>query len=146
MIRYWRKKKDVLTKLPKRQRTCRTGIAKFPALERTAIYPRPRKQFNGLSKQLRKAGTFKARFSFVFGAGYLPVRVTCWKLFPFIAKIDRVLICSLDCLCPLRLARVITLVLVLQYSIENRSITQSAKTTFKFGWHDALLFNYANVW
>ena len=35
MIRYWRKKKDVMTKLPKRQRTCRTGIAKFPALERT---------------------------------------------------------------------------------------------------------------
>ena len=27
--------KDVMTKLPKRQRTCRTGIAKFPALERT---------------------------------------------------------------------------------------------------------------
>lgn len=24
-----------MTKLPKRQRTCRTGIAKFPALERT---------------------------------------------------------------------------------------------------------------
>ena len=35
MIRYWRKKKDVMTKLPKRQRTCRTGIAKFPTLERT---------------------------------------------------------------------------------------------------------------
>lgn len=35
MIRYWQKKKDVMTKLPKRQRTCRTGIAKFPALERT---------------------------------------------------------------------------------------------------------------
>ena len=35
MIRYWRKKKDVMTKLPKRQRACRTGIAKFPALERT---------------------------------------------------------------------------------------------------------------
>ena len=35
MIRYWRKKKDVMTKLPKRQRTCRTGIAKFPAIERT---------------------------------------------------------------------------------------------------------------
>ena len=42
-----------------------------------AIYPRPRKQFNGLSKQLREAVTFKARFSFVFGAGYLPVRVIC---------------------------------------------------------------------
>ena len=24
-----------MTKLPKRQRTCRSGIAKFPALERT---------------------------------------------------------------------------------------------------------------
>ena len=35
MIRYWRKKKDVMTKLPKRQRTCPTGIANFPALERT---------------------------------------------------------------------------------------------------------------
>ena len=35
MVRYWRKKKDVMTKLPKRQHTCRTGIAKFPALERT---------------------------------------------------------------------------------------------------------------
>jgi len=35
MIRYWRKKKDVMTKLPKRQRTCRTGIAKFSTLERT---------------------------------------------------------------------------------------------------------------
>ena len=35
MIRYWRKKKDVMTKLPKHQRTCRTGIVKFPALERT---------------------------------------------------------------------------------------------------------------
>jgi len=35
MIRYWRKKKAVMTKLPKRQRTCRTGKAKFPALERT---------------------------------------------------------------------------------------------------------------
>lgn len=35
MIRYWRKKKPVMTKLPKRQRTCRTGKAKFPALERT---------------------------------------------------------------------------------------------------------------
>ena len=35
MIRYWRKKKDVMTKLPKCQRTCRTGIAKFPAIERT---------------------------------------------------------------------------------------------------------------
>ena len=33
MIRYWRKKKKVMAKLPKRQRTCRTGIAKFPALE-----------------------------------------------------------------------------------------------------------------
>ena len=31
MIRYWRKKKDVMTKLPKCQRTCCTGIAKFPA-------------------------------------------------------------------------------------------------------------------
>ena len=35
MIRYWRKKKVVTTKLPKRQRTCHTGIAKFPALETT---------------------------------------------------------------------------------------------------------------
>ena len=35
MIRYWRKKNVVLTKLPKRQCTCRTGIAKFPALEST---------------------------------------------------------------------------------------------------------------
>lgn len=35
MIRYWREKKVVMTKLPKRQRTCRTGIAKFPVLERT---------------------------------------------------------------------------------------------------------------
>ena len=35
MIRYWRKKKDLMTKLPKRQCTCRTGIAKFPVLERT---------------------------------------------------------------------------------------------------------------
>ena len=35
MIHYWRKKKDVMTKLPKRQRTCRTGIAKFLASERT---------------------------------------------------------------------------------------------------------------
>ena len=34
----------------------------------------------------------------------------------------RVLIGSLDCLCPLRLARVITLVLVLQHSIRNRFI------------------------
>ena len=94
MIRYWRKKKDVMTKLPKRQRTCRTGIAKFPALERTlkewiisqrensravttVMIRLKAKEFNGLSKQLRKAGTFKARFSFVFGAGYLPVRVIC---------------------------------------------------------------------
>ena len=42
-----------------------------------AIYPRLRKQFNGLSIQLREAGTFQVRFSFVFGAGYLPVRVIC---------------------------------------------------------------------
>ena len=35
MIHYWQKKKDVMTKLPKCQRTCRTGIVKFPALERT---------------------------------------------------------------------------------------------------------------
>ena len=35
MICYWRKKKVVMTKLPKRQCTCRTGIATFPALERT---------------------------------------------------------------------------------------------------------------
>ena len=35
MIHYWRKKKVVMTKLPKRQRTCHTGIAKFPALERS---------------------------------------------------------------------------------------------------------------
>ena len=28
MIRYWKKKKDAMTKLPKRQRTCRTGLAK----------------------------------------------------------------------------------------------------------------------
>ena len=35
MIHYWKKKKDVMTKLPKRQRTCRTGLVKFPALERT---------------------------------------------------------------------------------------------------------------
>ena len=35
MIRYWKKNKDVMTKLPKRQCTCCTGFAKFPALERT---------------------------------------------------------------------------------------------------------------
>ncbi|XP_015780763.1 PREDICTED: uncharacterized protein LOC107358684 [Acropora digitifera] len=38
MIHYWKKKRDVMTKLPQRQRTCRTcrtGLAKFPALERT---------------------------------------------------------------------------------------------------------------
>ena len=35
MIRYWRKKKAVMTKMSKCQRTCRTGKAKFPALERT---------------------------------------------------------------------------------------------------------------
>ena len=35
MICYWRKKKVVTKKLPKRQCTCRTGIAKFHALERT---------------------------------------------------------------------------------------------------------------
>ena len=35
MIRYWKKKNDAMTKLPTRQRTCRTGLAKFPALERT---------------------------------------------------------------------------------------------------------------
>ena len=35
MIRYWRKKKPVITKMPTRQRTCRTGKAKFLALERT---------------------------------------------------------------------------------------------------------------
>ena len=35
MIRYWRKKKVVMTKLPKCQPTCRSGVAKFPALERT---------------------------------------------------------------------------------------------------------------
>ena len=35
MIHYWPKKKDVMAKLPKRQRTCCNGIAKFPALERT---------------------------------------------------------------------------------------------------------------
>ena len=35
MIRYWKKKRDVMIKLPKRQHTCRTGLAKFPALERT---------------------------------------------------------------------------------------------------------------
>ena len=68
MIRYWQKKKDVMTKLPKRQRTCRTGIAKFPALERT---------LKEWIISLREAGTFKVRFSFVFGAGYLPVRVIC---------------------------------------------------------------------
>ena len=33
MIRYW--KKNAMTKLPKCQRTCCTGLAKFPALERT---------------------------------------------------------------------------------------------------------------
>ena len=31
MIRYWRNKKPVITKMPKRQRTCRTGKAKFLA-------------------------------------------------------------------------------------------------------------------
>ena len=30
MVREWRKKKVSMTKMPKRQRTCRTGIAKFP--------------------------------------------------------------------------------------------------------------------
>ena len=35
MIRYWKRKKDVMTKLLKRQRACHTGLAKFPALERT---------------------------------------------------------------------------------------------------------------
>ena len=35
MIRYWKKKRDVMTKLPKRQHTCRTGLAKFAALEKT---------------------------------------------------------------------------------------------------------------
>jgi len=35
MICYWRKKKAVLMKMPRCQRTCRTGKAKFPALERT---------------------------------------------------------------------------------------------------------------
>lgn len=34
MIRDWRKKKFQLKKLPKRQRTCRGGKAKFPHLER----------------------------------------------------------------------------------------------------------------
>ena len=34
MILYCQKKKDFMTKLPKRQHTCRTGIAKFPALQR----------------------------------------------------------------------------------------------------------------
>ena len=37
MIRYWKKKKDAMTKLPKRQCTCCTSLAKFPALERTLI-------------------------------------------------------------------------------------------------------------
>ena len=35
MIRYRRKKKAVMTKMSKRQRTCHAGKAKFPALERT---------------------------------------------------------------------------------------------------------------
>jgi len=35
IIHYLQKKKVVMTKLPKHQCTCRTGIAKFPALERT---------------------------------------------------------------------------------------------------------------
>ena len=35
MIHYWRKEKVVMTKLPKCQRTCCTGMSKFPALERT---------------------------------------------------------------------------------------------------------------
>ena len=35
MIRYWRKKKAVMMKMPKRQCTCCTGKVKFPALERT---------------------------------------------------------------------------------------------------------------
>ena len=35
MIHYWKKKRDVMPKLPQRQRACRTGLAKFPALERT---------------------------------------------------------------------------------------------------------------
>ena len=35
VIHYWWKKKVIMTKLPKCQRTCCTDIAKFPALERT---------------------------------------------------------------------------------------------------------------
>ena len=35
MIRYWQKKKNAMAKLPKHQRNCWTGIAKFPALENT---------------------------------------------------------------------------------------------------------------
>ena len=35
IIRYRKKKRDVMTKLPKRQHTCHTSHAKFPALERT---------------------------------------------------------------------------------------------------------------
>ena len=35
MIRDWRKKKPQMKKLPKRQRTCRGGKAKFLHLERT---------------------------------------------------------------------------------------------------------------
>ena len=35
MIRYWKKKRDVMTKLPKHHHTCRTGLAKFAALEKT---------------------------------------------------------------------------------------------------------------
>ena len=34
MIRYWRKKKDVMQNMPKRQKTFRIGVAKFPTLER----------------------------------------------------------------------------------------------------------------
>ena len=42
----------------------------------------------------------------------------------------RVLICSLDCLCPLWLAGVITLVLVLQHSTENLTLRWSVQSLF----------------
>ena len=47
------------------------------------------------------------------------------------ATCNYLLIGSLDCLCPLWLARVISLVLVLRHSIENRSITNEINFIFR---------------
>ena len=59
MILYWRKKKDVMTKLPNHQRTCRTGVAKFPAVERTVDLccfplPPPQKTLAPAFSQVKK--------------------------------------------------------------------------------------------